>query len=67
MNEKGINLDDSFDNLDERIDKEIIQEINEMSYEELLAQAKNDGLKDYEDLSIEELKYEIIEHLRQED
>ena len=67
MNEKGINLDDSFDNLDERIEKEIIQEINEMSYEELLAQAKNDGLKDYEDLSIEELKYEIIEHLRQED
>ena len=67
MNEKGINIDDSFDNLDERIEKEIIQEINEMSYEELLAQAKNDGLKDYEDLSIEELKYEIIEHLRQED
>ena len=53
--------------LDEKIENEIIQEINEMSYEELLTQARNDGLNDYENLSIEELKQKIIEELKQED
>ncbi len=67
MDNEGIYLDDSFDNLDEKIENEIIQEINEMSYEELLTQARNDGLNDYENLSIEELKQKIIEELKQED
>lgn len=59
-------LDDSFDGLDERITKRIINELNEMSYEEVLEIAKKDGIENAESFNKEELLKKLEELLNEE-
>lgn len=59
-------LDDSFDGLDERITKRIINELNEMSYEEVLEIAKKDGIENAESFNKEELLKKLEKLLNEE-
>ncbi len=59
-------LDDSFDGLDERITKRIINELNEMSYEKVLEIAKKDGIENAESFNKEELLKKLEELLNEE-
>lgn len=59
-------LDDSFDGLDEKLIKGIVQELEEKSYDEVLAIAKRDGIDNAESFTKEEL-IEKINNLLNED
>lgn len=64
--EEPIYLDDSWDGLDEKIIKSIIDEFKELSYDELLVKAKGDGIENAESYTKEELLKMIEDVLRDE-
>lgn len=52
-------LDDSWDGLDEKITKSILKECEEMTMEELIESAKEDGVENPESMTREEILKEI--------
>ncbi len=60
-------LDDSFDGLDEKLIKGIVQELEEKSYEEVLAIAKKDGIDNAESFTKEELIEKINDLLNEDE
>lgn len=66
--EEPIYLDDSWDGLDEKIIKSIIDEIKDLSYEEIVKEAKEEGIniENAESYTKEELLKKIEDKLRDE-
>lgn len=60
-------LDDSFDELDEKLIKGIVQELEEKSYDEVLAIAKRDGIDNAESFTKEELIEKINDLLNEDE
>ena len=60
-------LDDSFDGLDEKLIKGIVQELEEKSYDEVLAIAKRDGIDNAESFTKEELIEKINDLLNEDE
>ncbi len=60
-------LDDSFDGLDEKLIKGIVQELEEKSYEEVLVIAKKDGIDNAESFTKEELIEKINDLLNEDE
>lgn len=61
-----IYLDDSWDGLDEKITKSIIDELKKLSYEEVVKEAKEEGIENAESFNKEELLKKIEELLNEE-
>lgn len=60
-------LDDSWDGLDEKIVKGILKECEEMTMEELIESAKEDGIENPESMTREEILKEIERILNEDD
>lgn len=69
MNEKKdyFFLDDSWGGLDEKIVKGILKECEEMTMEELIESAKEDGIENPESMTREEILKEIERILNEDD